>query len=629
MRLITETDGDGVISARFVYSGNSEISGFRICFSLLSKCAAVSGCKLMHKCGGYTELAPEDTLSLKNGQEWKFSFKYEFDRHAPVNVSWGPMGTYLKLQNGKALEVSNQPLKFLNIVAQTRKQLSIEDPELCLIPNPALWEKETGKCNLSKGINYGGNLPETVVKVIQKYRSLTKRLGLKVVFNKQGVNVVFEVVAERFREEGYELTIKPELLKIRASHYAGFYYALVSLLQMRETHNGLIPCGKVEDRPRFSWRGQHLDCARHFYKVESILRLLDLMSLLKLNRFHWHLIDDEAFRLELSSVPEIAALTGMRGNGCTIPGVFGGGKGPTGGTYSSEDVARIIEHASGLGISVMPEIEIPAHSMALLKVIPEMRDPEDQSYEESVQGYNENTINPAMPATWETLGKVLPEITRMFPFGVVHLGCDELPEKFWKSSPAVEKLKVEQDLKTTLDVQEWTMKRAGGIVVEAGGRPAAWEVAGHGKNGGIGQDALLFSWSGMEPGLKAARNGYEVVMCPAQHIYFDMAHTPEKHESGVNWAAFISMKDALEWDPVPVKEPELEKKIVGIQGELWSETIIEDRDMESMLAPRILALSEVAWSNPSRKRKLNEFLGAVGHFQSIFDQLDWQSHKPV
>ena len=140
---------------------------------------------------------------------------------------------------------------------------------------------------------------------------------------------------------------------------------------------------------------------------------------------------------------------------------------------------------------------------------------------------------------------------------------------------------------------------------------------------------MLFSWSGIEPGLKAARAGYDVVMCPAQHIYFDMAHSPEKHEAGVNWANFISMEDALEWDPVPVNEPELEQMIIGIQGELWSETIIEDGDMESMLAPRILALSEGTWSTPRRKRKLNEFLGAVGHFQSIFDQLDWQSHKPV
>ncbi|SVA79350.1 uncharacterized protein METZ01_LOCUS132204, partial [marine metagenome] len=374
---------------------------------------------------------------------------------------------------------------------------------------------------------------------------------------------------------------------------------------------------------------QHLDCARHCYKVESILRLLDLMSFLKLNRFHWHLIDDESFRLELSSFPDLATRTGMRGDDCTIPGVFGGGKGPTGGTYSVEDVARIIDHASSLGISVMPEIEIPAHSMALVKMIPEMRDSEDRSCEESVQGYAENTINPAMPATWEFLGKVIPEVCNLFPFGVIHLGCDELPRKIWQSSPAIEKLKEKEGLKSIEDVLEWTMKKAAKILVEAGGRPAAWEEAGTGQNGGIGNDALLFSWNGLEPGLQAAREGYEVVMCPAQHVYFDMAHTSEVHESGVSWAAFISLEDALEWEPVPVDEPELEQRVIGIQGALWSETIIKDRDMESMLAPRILALSEGAWSTPLRKRKLTEFVGAVRYFGKIFDQFDWACHELV
>jgi hexosaminidase len=333
----------------------------------------------------------------------------------------------------------------------------------------------------------------------------------------RGVKIVFENIEDEFEEEGYELVIKPEIVNIRASQFMGFFYALISLLQMRVSYNDLIPCGKLDDRPRFSWRGQHLDCARHFYEVESILRLLDLMSFLKLNRFHWHLIDDEAFRLELSSFRNLAARTGMRGDDCTIPGVFGGGKGPTGGTYSVEDVARIIDHASSLGISVMPEIEIPAHSLALVKVIPEMRDSEDRSCEESVQGYAENTINPAMPATWEFLGKVIPEVCNLFPFGVIHLGCDELPRKIWQSSPAIEKLKEKEGLKSIEDVLEWTMKKAAKILVEAGGRPAAWEEAGTGQNGGIGNDALLF------PGCRTPScfNKYFrcFLHCPFQHIF--------------------------------------------------------------------------------------------------------------
>jgi len=330
--------------------------------------------------------------------------------------------------------------------------------------------------------------------------------------------------------------------------------------------------------------------------------------------------------LELSSVPELADRTGMRGHGCTIPGVFGGSKGPTGGIYSADDVSRIIEHASSLGISVMPEIEIPAHSLALLKVFPEMRDPQDKSFEVSVQGYSENTINPAMPASWYFLKKVLPEISSLFPFGIIHLGCDELPPGVWEKSPAIEQLKFEQALKTTDDVQEWTMQQAAKILVEAGARPAAWEEAGRGNKGGIGNDALLFSWSGQEPGLKAAREGYEVVMSPAQHVYFDMAQSENPLDRGVSWAAIVSMEDALAWDPVPLDEPELEQNIIGIQGALWSETIIKDRDMDTMLVPRILALSEVSWSSTLRKRSLPEFMGTVKYFSRVLNQLGWESY---
>jgi hexosaminidase len=184
-------------------------------------------------------------------------------------------------------------------------------------------------------------------------------------------------------------------------------------------------------------------------------------------------------------------------------------------------------------------------------------------------------------------------------------------------------------LETTEDVQEWTMQKAAKILVDAGVRPAAWEEAGRGKNGGIGNDTLLFSWSGIEPGLQAARQGYEVVMCPAQHIYFDMAQSESHHESGVNWAAIISMEDALDWEPVPINEPELERNIIGIQGALWSETICKDKDMDTMLAPRILALSEVAWSSSSRKRSISEFMGVANHFVKILDRLDWASNKLV
>jgi len=151
MRLFTQTAEDGVISARFVYNGKSGLTGFRICFSLLSTCSAVSGCRIEHQLGGYTELMPDSPVLLKDGQEWNFSFKYDLERHAPLNVSWGPTGAYLKLKNGQTVDVFSEPLKFLSIASQPVKQHSPVEPELRLIPHPVLWEKESGTCDLSHG----------------------------------------------------------------------------------------------------------------------------------------------------------------------------------------------------------------------------------------------------------------------------------------------------------------------------------------------------------------------------------------------------------------------------------------------------------------------------------------------
>ena len=629
MKLFTETDNKGIISAKFVYSRSPVINNFRICFSLLSKCSSVAGCKLVKQVGGYSEFSPDPNRILKKGQEWKFSFKYEFQRHGPVNTSWGPMGVFLKIKNGKTIDIKTKPLKFTNAPKMKRNEILSDEPEIRLIPNPVSWEKTLDICDIRDGTNFNVVQNKNATNAIKSFNSLVERLGFKWMKEPKGIPIVFMDSSKNLNSEGYEIVIEPELLIIRSFQSIGFLYALISLLQMREKYDDVIPCGKIVDYPRFSWRGQHLDCARHFYEVGSILKLLDLMALLKLNRFHWHLIDDESFRLELDCLPHLAADSGFRGNGCIIPGVFGGGEGPSGGTYSKSDVKLILDRASALGIEVMPEIEIPAHSFAVTKLIPEVRDPEDKSLEESVQGYLENTINPAMPATWEYLEKIIPEIINMFPFRLIHLGCDELPPKLWDKSPAIEKLKQINHLESTEDVQEWMMKKVAKIVDEKGGRSAAWEAAGKGKNGGIGQGTILFSWSGQEPGFDSARKGYDVVMCPAQRVYFDMAHTSHPNEVGVSWAAFVSMKEALEWDPVPLDEPEIGHKILGIQGELWSETIIKDRDMEKMIAPRILALSEVAWSTSLRKRKLREFFGVSNYFLKIFYKINWESHELV
>ena len=254
-----------------------------------------------------------------------------------------------------------------------------------------------------------------------------------------------------------------------------------------------------------------------------------------------------------------------------------------------------------------------------------MRDPGDNSQAYSVQGYADNSLNPAMSETWKLVEPLCLEVAAMFPFGMVHLGCDELPPAAWSASPAVAALKAEHGLESRDDVQGWMMERLAGMLERAGYRPAAWEEAAKGANGGLGHGALLFSWTGQGPGIEAARAGYDVVMCPAQNVYFDMAHTADPGDWGTAWAAIVGLEDVINWRPVPKGAEDVAERIVGVQGCFWSEFTTEDREMEPMLAPRILGMANKGWDIGDRVDgpALRALAQAYG---PLFDRMGWQRH---
>ena len=300
--------------------------------------------------------------------------------------------------------------------------------------------------------------------------------------------------------------------------------------------------------------------------------------------------------MQVACLPELWQQTEMRGEGHLIPAIFSGTS-ESGGSYSKDDARAVIAHAKTLNIEVMPEIEVPAHAFALAKVYPDTRDPDDTGSERSVQGYTANVVNPAMPKTWDILEALATEVGTLFPFGLLHLGCDELPADTWMGSPLAKALMAKEGLETTQDLQGWTMSRLAQTVVKNGQRPAAWEEAAQGKNGGIGHNAILFSWTGAGPGFAAARAGYDVVMTPAQHVYMDMAHTNDIDDWGADWAGAVKLSDTIAWDVIPTDEPELAKHIIGIQGTFWSEFTTQDAQLWPMLVPRILGIASKGWQS--------------------------------
>ena len=636
--LTNSINEDGQFCSTLKNSSDIILDNFLICFSLLAPLNSIDNCHVTNQVGGYVEISQHNKSSLLPGQDWSFKYAYEYSRHKPINHTWGPQGVFLKLHDGSIISVYVNDLNFqtLSPKAQIAKNIFDKsfDISLRLVPHPCEWIPSAGVCNLSQPLNLLFDDSEIITSAVSSASELGKRLNLDIYssnnitdFIDSNTTLIIKV-QKHILSSSYILVITSDVIELTASDEQGLFYGLVTLLQLNQTYHKLIPCGTINDQPRFNWRGQHLDCARHFYAVESILKLLDLMCLFKLNKFHWHGTDDESFRFKLDSNPELATATAKRGDSLLVPPIFGSGPSPTGGSYDSSDINRIIERASSNYIDVMPEFDLPGHNLSLIQLFPSTRDPRDKSNEVSVQGYFKNTLNPAMPDTYSIIEPLIDDLCNLFPGEYIHLGGDEMPPDSWTESPEVNDLKKKYNLQTNKDVLSWFINKLSARVESNGKKTATWQEAEDGSYLEKKSDKLLFAWQNLESGYKLARKGFKVVLCPAEHIYFDMAQSQTYSDRGVNWAAIVSLEDTVDWQIIPSDEPELESNIEGIQGHLWSETITQDSHMEAMLCPRIIGLSESAWTPDGSKRKGNELNTLVHNsFRSLFNQIGWDYYR--
>ncbi|OED37863.1 glycosyl hydrolase [Chromatiales bacterium (ex Bugula neritina AB1)] len=550
------------------------------CCSAMAPLTVTDGGRFIKRVGSYTEI---ELPALSAGTSHTFFLAYT-QGMPPANRAWLPQGPCLRTGKGIiSLPPSETGFKPLAATEAT----ALPQHVLRLAPQPVDWQPATGSVFIeslrfeSSAFDCGALTAASKLAVRRQFGTFIDPDGFPATLKSADVAT-----------DGYQLQITTDGVVISANSYGGRFYAAITLLTLMQNHKGNIPLGTITDAPRFAWRGQHLDTARHYYETDTIFELLDLMALLKLNRFHWHFADDEAFRLQIDCYPELWQQTEMRGEGHLLPAIFSADR-QAGGSYSKQEVRQLLERAAELNIEILPEIEAPAHALAFARIFPQTRDPDDTGTETSVQGYEKNVVNPAMPHTWEILAKLVREVGALFPFGHVHLGCDELPANTWSGSPRAKLLMARHNLQTRDDLSGWFIAKLAAMVEENGQRPAAWEEAVLGSNGGIGHNALLFSWSGQGPGIQAARNGYDIVMCPAQHVYLDMAHSDNPDDWGANWAAYVSLADTIAWDPVP--NPEIADKIIGVQGAFWSEFTTRDEQMWPMILPRILGIAVKAW----------------------------------
>jgi hexosaminidase len=389
-------------------------------------------------------------------------------------------------------------------------------------------------------------------------------------------------------EEGYELSIASDGIKLSANHGAGLFYAIQTFRQLLPTHhvqNVSLPAVSIRDIPRFSWRGAMLDVARHFFGVEDIKRYIDLIAHYKINRLHLHLTDDQGWRIEIKSWPKLTEIGGKTQ-------VNGG----SGGYYTQEQYAEIVDYARSRYVTIVPEIDTPGHTNAALASYPELNSSEEAPalYEGTQVGFSTLWINSEI--TYQFLDDVIRELAAITPTPYIHIGGDEA-----RSTP-------EEDYKKFI-------KRVQEIVISHGKTPIGWSEIGDAE---ILPGTIAQAWYGT--GYQGAkRQGAKIILSPANKTYLDMKYD-NASPLGLDWAGLISVKDSYDWEPGSYMDGLEESDILGIEAPLWAETLSTMKDVEYMAFPRLIGLAELAWSSKSRSwEEYRERLAAHGKRMQALD----------
>ncbi|MFN1550572.1 beta-N-acetylhexosaminidase [Vibrio natriegens] len=416
----------------------------------------------------------------------------------------------------------------------------------------------------------------------------------------------------------YRLKVTEESIKIEAGSKSGFTHASATLLQLirrnGEDNSMEVVCCSIKDRPRFKYRGMMLDCARHFHSVEQVKRLINQLAHYKFNTFHWHLTDDEGWRIEIKSLPELTNIGAWRGLDESIEPQYTHLSQRYGGFYTQEEIKEVVAYAAQRSITVIPEIDVPGHCRAAIKSLPHMLvEAEDTTEYRSIQHYNDNVINPALPGSYEFIDKVLEEVAALFPAPYIHIGADEVPHGVWSQSPACQALMEQQGYSDYKELQGHFLRHAEDKLRGLGKRMLGWEEAQHGNK--VSKDTVIYSWLSEEAALNCARQGFDVVLQPAQTTYLDMTQDYAPEEPGVDWANPIPLETAYSYEPLAqvADDDPVRKRIRGIQAALWCEIINNQPRMDYMIFPRLTALAEACWTDKQHRNWTDYLSRLKGH----------------
>jgi hexosaminidase len=512
---------------------------------------------------------------------------------------------------------------------------------ISLIPAPVQLTKGQGSFTLNSATLVVVPAKEAEIRKLADYllSKIKPATGYDLKITESGENgIVFQLNQKpepSLGKEGYTLDATNSRLTIKANTPAGLFYGIQSLLQLlpKEIENqkavtGInwqIPAVNIVDYPRFAWRGIMLDVSRHFFDKEFVKEYIDQLARYKFNRFHWHLTDDNGWRLEIKSYPKLTQEGAWR-----VPrtGTFGTntapkpGEKPTyGGFYTQEDVREIVQYAKERYVEILPEIDVPGHSMAAIAAYPELCVTKDSTIQVNpgsnfskwfghgkFEMYIDNALNPTDENVYKFLDKVFGEVATLFPFEYIHMGGDECFKGYWERDPGVQAFMKKNNIKNGEELQSYFSKRVTKIITDKKKKVIGWDEI---LEGGLAPGAAVMSWRGVKGGIEAAHLKHPVVMSPSPHYYLDMMQGDPSIEAPVYSSA--RLKDTYMFDPTP---PEIDSAyVLGAQGNLWTEQVPTTWQAEYMTYPRAFALSETLWS-PKTQKKWSDFVGRVeNHFQ--------------
>lgn len=474
---------------------------------------------------------------------------------------------------------------------------------ISLIPHPKSLEIKEGRAT----IDYGAYLL-TDNRFSQIASIIKEEFDAATTIKLSGNNFPIQFIyLESASDEGYRLNVTQEGIKIFAKSPAGAFYGYQTLKQLFPVDffksNGSVssmelPCLSIADEPRFAWRGLHLDCCRYFHSVEAVKHYLDIMALHKMNTFHWHLTDDQGWRIEIKKYPKLTSVGAFRKE--TMKGHFlhkmGYDGTPHGGFYTQEEAKEIVEYAAKRFITIVPEFELPGHAQAAIAAYPEFGNSEKPLEVYTTWGVIPHIFN-VEDRTLEFFKDVLDEIMEIFPGQYIHIGGDEAPKAEWKSSPSAQARIKSEGLKNEEELQGWIVKYIDEYVSKHNRRILGWDEI---LDGNPSKSATVMSWRGESGGIRASQLGHDVVMAPNTYCYFD--YYQKKGGEPLAIGGFIPIKKVYAWEPCSDKIPEkYHKHIIGAQANIWCEYIKNIEHAIYMAWPRACALSEVQWCDPKTK----------------------------